>query len=787
MKKLIQILLMLVFYTLLSAASVNGFITDKSNGEKIPYATVILQGTNLGAHTNAQGYFVINNIPVGNYEIVFLHIGFEKHLETVEIKETTDNKFFRIELGKVSIEMQGIEVVAEKFTETEINPRIISVAKLNLQAEAIKEIPEVGEADVLRAVQTLPGVASISDYSSGLFIRGGSADQNLILLDDIDVYNPNHVGGIFSTFNSDAIANVELIKGGYPVNYGGRLSSVLNVSNLDGNRKKHEGVFRFSFLATSATLQGPWKLGGQSGSYMISFRRTYFDLLKKAAEKSEEDNEESTEGIPDYYFYDGHMKINWDVSERDKVSLSYYAGRDVLNEEEDDNDSKLKLLWGNNTLSFRWTHVFSAKLFSRTILAGSSFVSDFDYDNNSNMTYDRRNTVNDYSVKQELEYYPVDTHRMKTGIEFKSLKMKYKSLYTGDFDQNMFPNTNISTLLAAFYLEDSWKLSETWTFQPGLRMNYAKVQSTYLRDKPETDFFNPEFRASLRKEINENSNVYFSYGRFHQYLNTMNVGFAPLDVWFPLDKSLKPGVSDHFILGYRTMLGLNHVLELEAYYKDMDNLVEFRSESYDDWQNDSSMLCDMFNKGKGFSYGVDLLLRTNWKGIEGFLSYGFGITRKKTDTMNTDPADGSEQYYYPKYDRTHSFNLVETYNLTQQTGFRLFGSEVKLGITNKFATGQPYQKPERIYIDDNAEIFYSYMDRVRLPAYSRTDLSFKTKWYKKKYTIESYLQIINVFARENVDFIEYLPAVDDEGRTFFKKNKSDMLPFLPFMGINIEW
>jgi len=352
MKKISFLIYLIVLVRLSYSASLSGFISNADNGERLNYATVIIVNSGQGAYSNNDGYFVINDIPLGEIEIRISHINYKPVTLHRNIKDNLDDTFIRIELDKRAFLMESVTVTEDRYRK-QINSREIVASNIVQTTDELLDIPQIADADVFRAIQVLPGVSSISDFSSGLYIRGGSPDQNLILLDETDVYNPSHFGGIFSTFNTDAIASVELMKGGFPARFGGRLSSVMNVSNLDGNRKGHQGVARSSFISSSATIQGPWQIQNQSGSYMASFRRTYLELYKQFMPS-----------LPDYYFYDGHIKLNWDVTEKDKLQTSFYFGKDALGMEM---GFDALLDWGNETITTKWVHVFSPQLISNFI------------------------------------------------------------------------------------------------------------------------------------------------------------------------------------------------------------------------------------------------------------------------------------------------------------------------------------------------------------------------------------------------------------------------------------
>jgi len=770
MKKYILICTLLILINLLTAATVSGFILDKSNGERIAYASVVIGGMDQGILTNKEGYFVINNVLSGKVEFIISNIAY-KPLKVIKMIMNPDEEiFFRVELEKALIEIEGFAVKDKKF-EREINSREIIVSNVLRTTEDLNSIPSIADADVFRAIQVLPGVSAMSDFSSGLYVRGGSPDQNLILLDDTDVYNPSHFGGIFSTFNTDAIENVELMKGGFPAKYGGRLSSVLDVTNLDGNRKYHQGVARLSLISASSTLQGPWA----KGSYMLSFRRTYIDLLARLANID----------IPDYYFYDGHAKLTWDVNEKDKITTSCYFGKDNLAM---DFGMKISLDWGNETITTQWIHVFNPQLFSHFVLSRSHFDFNFKLLSESDQEFLQGNDIVDYTIKNMFSYYPNEIHNIDFGYELKYLDIHFFVDTTTDFDPNQLPDIEVPSITSSVYLQDSWKLGEYWTIQPGIRLAYSRATSDYLPDKPTADYFRVSPRFSIRRRINDLSNIYFNYGRYNQFLTSMDAGDSPMGLWFPIDESVKPGSSDHYILGYKTQVGEDFALDIEGFYKTYNNLVAARTETDYEWNNETGVLADIYNQGKGYSFGADIMFRTDWKGIEGFIGYGFSVTKKKITELNINPATGEEEWYFPEYDRSHQLNIVESFNITEIRGSRTWGPDLIIGTTYSFGSGQPTAIPEMLYFNgDDLTIMYSYFDAKRLPFYSRFDISFKAKWQFKKWSIEPYLQIINLFKHENVWTRSYQPSMNEDETLTIKSDDSTMFPQIPFIGVNIEW
>ncbi len=763
---------------MLPAAIVNGFVTEAATGEPLAYVAVMVRGSNLGIYTNRKGYYVLNHVPTGNIEIAAQQLGYRVTSQAIYISSEDEQVTLNLEMVKAAVQIEGlvVEGESEEFT---VNSRDIRVANVYQTTEQLKEVISLAEPDLFRSVMALPGVTPISDFSSGLYVRGGSPDQNLILLDGIDVYNPAHFGGIFSTFNTDAIKNVELLKGGYPARYGGRLSSVLDVDNKDGNRKEFSGVARLSLIASSVTLETPWKLAGQKGSFMVSFRRTYIDLVKKLASLD----------MPDYYFYDGHTKLNWDLSQRDKFSVSFYTGKDVLSF---DPPFNMDMSWGNETFSTQWTHIFNPQLFSHFLFAGSRFFSLMRFETDGDEFWERSNKISDLSIKGGLSWKPDSRHMIDYGFDLKWNSVLFDSDTNAYVDQNSMPDDiEVESVITAMYVQDSWDIDAFWTFQPGLRVTWCNTRSVYLDGEPTVDYYRWSPRASLRRKLTPQSNIYVAWGMYHQYLSMLSMGEStPMDLWFPIDETVEPGQSVHYIAGYKTELNEQFGFDVEAYYKTYDNLAEYRPETDYEWNNAEGTLGDVVNMGEGYSYGLDFLFRTDWNGLRGFIGYSFSQTRRKITSLNLDPETDEEQYFYPKYDRTHQLNIIENYYFSNATGRQLWKGDLRFGASYSLMSGQPYLEPEEVYFDgENFQFLYSYSDRFRLPAYSRLDLAIYLKWTNNWGAIEPYFQVINTFNQKNVWFRNYHTDPDDAdvGIITLKYDDATMLPFLPLLGVNVEW
>jgi hypothetical protein len=717
-----------------AAATISGFVRGADNGEALAYATVTLAGSTRGAMTNQKGYYVITGLSAGSYSVSISYIGYQPSRQTVTLAQDQELTL-TVELSPGSLLLETVEVKA-KVSELQETP-----GTLSMKTPQLTVMPAAVEADVFRAVQTLPGVSTLSDFSAGLYVRGGSPDQNLILLDDIDVYNPSHLFGFFSTFNVDAVKTVELQKGGFPARYGGRLSSLLDVHNRDGNRKHLAGTVRTSVIASSATLEGPWR----KGSWMVSGRHTYIEPLARAVKID----------LP-YRFYDVHGRVNYDLGDNDRTSLSYYDGLDKL----DWNKPGLELGfdWGNVTWSAQWTHIFTQRLFSHFVLGHSAFDSraTFAFED---FAFRSKNRIDDLSLKGSLTWTPSAAHVVDLGGEMKSLDFSYRR-EAGE-DRLTFAYQGA---YAALYLQDAWKASEEWQIQAGLRADYYS-KGDYLRLGP---------RVSVQRRLNEITSVRATYGRYSQFLNLVaQEGASFADMWFPVDKTLKPGGADHYILGVTYGPFETFEASVEAYYKPYRNLVEFSEEFTRSLITQDATVGQLFNSGTGNAYGADFYLRNRWKGWEGWLGYSYGEVNRKIQDYNF----GKE--FHPTYDRRHQVVAMQEHNLSRNW---------KMSFTFHYGSGQPTTLAVGRYTvrDIHGREYDVVLDGEkngsRLPDYHRLDVGFTYHVRRRGWSIDPEIQIVNLYNRRNV----YLRSYD------MKKNPArfkdiTMLPFLPTIGVTVHF
>ena len=752
MIKQLAAFLMLFMPTMLIAqnASVNGYITDKSSGETLISANVALLENNRGTSTNTLGYFSLTNLEPGTYTIAGSYIGFKLFRKTITLS-ADETLRLDIELEPNVVSTDEIVVTSDRVKEEQKN---IGTAEIN--TELIKSLPKVFEADVFRSIQLLPGVKAASDFSSGLYIRGGSPDQTLILLDRNTVYNPSHFFGFFSTFNPDAIKDVRLYKGGYPAEYGGRLGSVLTIYNKDGNRNETEGTATLGMLASRVSIEGPYK----KGSWMFSARRSTLEPVL-AALRSTSDNIPSS-----FYFLDFNGKVNFDASKNDKLSLAFYSGQDKVNFPFSD-DAEFKLNYGNRTLSTNWTHIFSDKLFSNFVLTGSQY---FNYPEVElgGTPIERRNNIYDYSVKADLEYLPNEKHELALGIWAGTLTIRLNDRFD---DEPSFSSRSHSKY-GSVYLSDTWRPSNKWKIVSGIR-------TSYLSDG---DYFRLEPRVSLEYKANDRIRLQTAYGRYNQYLTLItNEAFSGFDVWLTADDGVKPSFGDQFIVGAKTIPFSGYGLDIEFYYRTMNDIFEL-----DPFLQDVSGLDypELFRIGNGDAYGAELFFEKRVGDLTGFIGYTFAYTWKKFDDYNNDIGnpDGAGRKYPPKYDRRNDVNLVLSYQLSKRW---------KSTLSFNYATGQAYTQVLGRYTVSNTPwsnadfntFTVGKINASRLPAYHRMDVSFaRSGTFFGMGEAEWQFQIINVYSRRNIWFYNF-----DFDENPVSRSAVPLLPLLPTISYTVNF
>lgn len=741
--KQIVLVLLLCFSTGFSQqkAILFGFVRDKANKESLPYANVFIKELKIGAATNIEGYYAIPNIPEGEYEVHFSLLGYLP--QTVKIN-TKENKRITQDIYLSDQAVQVTEVIISADIEDE--KRATQTGRIVMHAKDIASLPTIGEADVFRALQVMPGVKATSEISSGLNVRGGSTDQNLILLDGTVVYNPSHLFGFFSTFNNDAIKDIDLMKGGFPAEFGGRLSSVLNVTNIDGDRVNSHGKASLSLLSTRVTGEGP--LG--NGSWFLSGRRTYFDQFVALAGWDKGDDP-----LPLYFFYDANAKINQDFGQDDKVSLVGYLGQDDLTWGLGQNELSINMRWGNRTGAAKWTHVFDPKVFSNFTVSYSRYVARTTV-NFGGTEFGQNNSVNDFSLKGDIDFFATNEHLIKLGVWWSQYRITYVELGDGEPYEFLFRPAQI-----AFYGQDEWRLDEWWTLQIGARFEY--------QDLSKESSLGPRFNA--RYNINEASSIKFATGIYYQFLTAVPVGtdngFSPFDIWVPINEKMNPSRSYDFVLGYETREIEEFNISVEAYYKIFKDILFFKREI-----SHTKDVKELFHIGSGNAYGAEFFVQKKLGNLTGTFGYTLAWTNRKFPELNRG------ETFMPKYDRRHDVSATGSYQLDENW---------KLGAVFTYATGQAYTRGvARFDVDAHWNNFNITMPgqlyNHRLSPYHRLDLSVTRR--ASFFGLEGswYFQVFNVYNRRNVWFKQFDNSKNPPDITDVR-----LLPIIPTFGLDFKF
>ncbi len=703
-------------------ATVSGFVRDGGSGETLILANVVLEDSGMGAATNTSGWYSIGGIPPGSYRVLASYLGYRTAAYDVSLGP---DEHYRLD---IELERSGVtvgEVVIEASRESAEEARQLGVARLS--TATIRTLPTVLEPDVFRSLQLLPGVKAASDYSSGLYVRGGSPDQTLILLDRTTVYNPTHFFGFFSTFNPDAIKDVRLYKGGFPAEYGGRIGSVVDVYNKDGNRRRTGGSLSIGLLASRALMEGPIP----GGSWMVAFRRSTLEPLLAALRAAEVD------GIPDdFHFYDLNAKVNLDLSDSDRMSLAGYFGRDAL-DLEIVTDTRLLLGYGNRTGSLGWVHVFSDEVFSSFTLTSSHYFSRPDF-LIAKTVVSRDNQVDDLSMKADVEYTASDRIGVKGGFWTGVFTFRLRDV----FDARESMSERISAPYGAGYVQASWMPAADLTVLGGLRASWFG----------EGDHARLEPRISIEYTTPPGVRLQAGYGRYAQYLTLIsNEAFSGLDIWLTTADGVPPAYGDQFVTGVKGRLPGRVDLEVEGYYRTMRSIFQF-----DPFLIDVSGLPyeKMFLFGQGYAYGAEVLLSRTSGRVSGQVGYTLGTTRRRFPELN------EGEYFPPKYDRTHDLTAILNFDLSRRW---------RLTTVFTYATGQAYTEPASQYrlVDfplggTELQAVISPFNGARLPDYHRLDVGFVNRGRFLGFAdYELQLQVINAYARRNIWF--YFFDFEDDG------------------------
>ncbi|RXM41286.1 hypothetical protein BOQ62_01790 [Chryseobacterium sp. CH21] len=749
--------------------SVSGTVKDKKNGELLIGVSVkVSENPSINVVANEYGFYSLS-LPEGNYTIVISNPGYQDFEQQIKVDQNI----------KLDLPLFPAETTAKAIDEVVITgikkDKNLTSAQMGAETLSIKNIEKLpvlfGEKDVMKTIQLLPGIKSNGEGSSGFSVRGGATDQNLILLDEAPVYNASHLLGFFSTFNSDALKDASIIKGNSPAQYGGRLSSVLDVKMKDGNNKDYNINGGIGLISSRLSVEGP--IQKEKSSFIVSGRRTYADLFLKT-NKDYKDNK--------LYFYDLNLKANYQINENNRIYLSGYFGRDVLGLGDTFNTD-----WGNTTATLRWNSIISSKLFSNT----SFIYSNYDYKislKNDDTVFDLNSKIRDWNLKQDFTWFAGNKHSVRFGLQ---------SIY-----HTLTPSSASGTTVSSFarnpryswenavYINDDYKATEKLTINYGLRLSMFSVlggdtfntyengvltDSKFLeKGKFGKTYTNLEPRISANYRINEVSSVKGGYSRNTQNLHLLSNSNSgnPTDQWIGSSYTVKPEIADQISLGYsRNFNNNNYELNAEIYYKDMKNQIDFKNGAQIGFDTGADVESELLF-GKGRAYGLELIAKKKSGKLTGWISYTLSKTERKINGIN------NNEWYNARMDKTHDLSIVATYQLNPKWSFSgLF----------VYSTGNAVTFPTGKYELNGQTVFqYSNRNADRMPAYHRMDLSAtyepsSNKRFRGSWTFGIY----NLYGRENAYTINFEDNPDRPGTT--RAMQTSLFRWVPNITYNFKF
>jgi outer membrane cobalamin receptor len=750
--------------TLAQTHALAGTVNEAKSGEVVIGVTVALyRDTSAaakpirGAYTNKYGFYSIPGLANGKYYAICKGVGYRPFKKEI----TINNNDIRLDIKLTNVDVRTQEVTVE----AEASP-VSKLSKVTIDPAFVHQLPALfGETDVFRSLQLLPGIKQATELSSGLYIRGGSPDENLTLLDGVIVYNPSHLGGFLSSFNNDALRDIKLIKGAFPAEYGGRLSGVLDMTMKEGTKEKISGSGGISIISSRLTVEGPI---GDDVTFMLSGRRMYLDLILALS---------GVKDAPTYYFYDLNAKTNIKLSESDRIFASGYFGKDVLappSNKSYEDDTQFDIFWGNSTANLRWMHIESPELFTNfsLIYTDYSFESKFSQKNNSSNNFYTLSKIEDIMARAEAQYFPAEDHIIKLGAE--SIFHKFISKATLDVNEfGINENKSIDAVESAIYLQDEWNITPLFSANIGARYYYfnsgkygalePRVSLSYIL----TDYLTLKASAAM---VNQNL-----------HLVIRNNITLPTDLWFPSTAKVKPSQSTQYVLGTESKLfDGEYLFTVEGYYRSMGNILEYKPDA------NFSLgipLEDQFLVGKGEAFGIEVFLNKKVGSFTGWIGYTLAWTHRQFDGLN------NGNWFYPRYDRRHDVSVVLSYTL---------GKDWEFTASWVYGTGQAFTMPVGNYsftpigTGDDGSYWnenYQYSDRngIRLPAYHKLDVNFMYKYEWFGLPFELSLSLYNAYNQKNpfAWYIQndYIPGEGSKN----KLKQITLFPIIPSFGISFKF
>lgn len=792
--------------------SISGTISDKKSGETIIGATILVKETGKGTVSNSYGFYSLS-LPKGNYTLIFSYISFKTYTQQIELKQ---NALINVSFTELENNLDEVEVTTKGGNE---NVKSTQMGVVKLDMAEIKKIPAfMGEVDILKTIQLLPGIKNAGDGNTGFYVRGGGPDQNLILLDEANVYNASHLLGFFSVFNGDAIKNVDLYKGNMPAQYGGRLSSVLDISMKDGNNQTFHAEGGIGVIASRLTLQGP--IIKNKSSFIISARRTYIDVIAKPwIEKSD------FKGTS-YFFYDLNAKLNYTINDKNKLFLSGYFGRDKFLYSDNEAGFNTNIPWGNASACLRWNHIFNSKLFSNASLVFTNY--DFSF-SAAQQDFEAiiKSGITDYTFKYDLSYYPNSRHTIKTGVNyiFHTFMPTSVSAKQGSTVFDLGKKIKLYSHDAAIYINDDWEITQRLKLSTGLRFgNFTQIGPftrykkdafgkiidtvTYKQNETVANYNGLEPRVSLRYSLTKQKSLKASYSRNFQYIHLASISSIslPTDVWMPCTEVIKPQESHQVAAGYfQNFKDNNFETSVEIYYKTMNNQVEFK-EGAQPSDNVFDNPDNAFTFGKGWAYGAEFFIKKNYGKFTGWIGYTLSWTWRQFEEINYGKA------FLAKYDRRHDASLVITYDASKEWNFGtvwVYGSGnrgtlpngfflYEGSLSNDYGLRNSYQFIPYHRLDMNATYTPNRAKRIEkkrqalIEEYTKlgkdTTAIIKEKRWLKNFSNSFTLSVFNVYNRYNPYFI-YLTREGDftTGTLKVGARQVSLFPIIPSLTWNFKF
>ncbi len=762
MKHSIKTIFLLAIISLSVSAqnyTLSGYIKDAKSGEAVIGASVFLTNTKSGTTANTYGFYSITFKGSDTLGVVFSSLGYQAQIKKLSGRQS---QTLNIDLLENASNLQEVVVKASRNDD---NVQKTQMGVIDVPMKLANSLPVVlGERDIMKIIQLLPGVQAGNEGTTGFYVRGGNSDQNLVQLDEATVYNPNHLFGLFSTFNSNALNRVTLIKGGFPAQYGGRLSSVLDITMKEGNNKKVAVQGGIGLISSNITIEGPIKK--EKGSFIVSGRRTYVDLLAKPFVK----------GIG-YTFYDLNAKINYQITPKDKLFLSGFYGNDNANYT---GASSLNygINFGNSTATLRWNHLFNQKLFANTSFILNNYHLGLSTIQ-SGYVAQLYSSIKDINAKTDFEFYPNQNHNVRFGINFSTHTFAPFSASIKIPNSGKVPKFNPDSLAIkthtnelAFYFNDEIKLSSNFSLNVGLRVPYF-----YTKD---ISYKYLEPRISTKINLNQETSLKLSYTVMNQFLHLIpnSTASLPTDIWIPASNITAPQQSKQISLGlFKNFKENTYKTSLEVYYKDMKNQALFKEGTL---LTQVSVIENNLTFGKGYSYGAELFIEKNSGKFNGWLAYTLSWTNQTFKDLNF----GKEFPF--AYDRRHNLSLVGNYDLSKH--WMLSGAFV-------FNTGRPYTLPVgRVDVGNGGTLYngtyadYTERNNYRLNSFHRLDVSAiykKTRQlFHKSYESELVFSVYNLYSRRNPYFV-YLST--DEVTKLPVATQVSLLPAVPSVSYNFKF